>query len=253
MQLLTTQQPCDWPQGEGGNATFDNSLQCGNYQTGTLFNENFTPALVFFIGINDTMYGWVETPAGLNLTGVNLETGIITSSNIFPTVTNLRGGGSHGDGLFFFGSQQGTVYALNDTSGTVQWTFTTGGVSTVSYSDGMVFANSFDGNVYAINATDGTSVWTSAGISGTSSPPSVRGGVVYDNSASAGDVVAFNETNGDVIWTSPGLGGAVPSNPGRGRVLRFSKGAVGMNLPSILRRGQFFGATLPVMTRTPSV
>jgi polyvinyl alcohol dehydrogenase (cytochrome) len=67
------------------------------------------------------------------------------------------------DGRLFVGSQNGTVYALDATTGCIHWTFTArGGVRTaITVGDGRAYFGDTTGRAYAVDAASGASVWVS--------------------------------------------------------------------------------------------
>jgi outer membrane protein assembly factor BamB len=58
------------------------------------------------------------------------------------------------DGTVYIGSEDGSVYALNASTGQVQWSHPTGGsvLGSPSVTAGSVYIGSGDGSVYALNA-----------------------------------------------------------------------------------------------------
>ena len=61
------------------------------------------------------------------------------------------------DGIVYFGSYDGNVYALNAADGKPIWNFTTGGPinSSPAIAKGIVYIGSGDGKLYALNALSG--------------------------------------------------------------------------------------------------
>ena len=55
----------------------------------------------------------------------------------------------------------GNVYALNSTTGTLIWDYTTGDmvVSSPAVFNATVYIGSDDGNIYALNSTTGSMIW----------------------------------------------------------------------------------------------
>jgi len=81
------------------------------------------------------------------------------------------------------------------------WTFTTGNLvyPSAAVADGYVFIPSYDGSVYALDEYTGSLIWsfpTGGNIIGT---PAVGNGMVYVSSKN-GYVYALNEQNGAVNW-----------------------------------------------------
>ena len=66
-----------------------------------------------------------------------------------------------GNGIAYFGSHDGNIYAVNTATGEEEWRYETGGVVAGKplLFDGMVLAGSFDKNLYALDAVDGDLRW----------------------------------------------------------------------------------------------
>jgi outer membrane protein assembly factor BamB len=64
-------------------------------------------------------------------------------------------------GVVYFGSGDRNVYALDATSGALQWKFATGDVvhATPAIADGVVYIGSWDRNLYALDAGTGAPLW----------------------------------------------------------------------------------------------
>ncbi|MGD0495985.1 MAG: PQQ-binding-like beta-propeller repeat protein [Candidatus Bathyarchaeia archaeon] len=116
-------------------------------------------------------------------------------------------------GIVYVGSWDGKVYALNATTGTRVWDYTTGRAvdSSPAVVGGVVFVGSWDGKVYALNATTGTQVWNYTTISHVFSSPAVVGGVVFVGSDDD-KVYALNATTGTQVWNYT-TGSLVVSSP----------------------------------------
>ena len=116
-------------------------------------------------------------------------------------------------GIVYVGSWDGKVYALNATTGTRVWDYTTGRAvdSSPAVVGGVVFVGSDDDKVYALNATTGTQVWNYTTGSLVVSSPAVAGGVVYVGSEDD-NVYALNATTGAFIWSYT-TGDVVGSSP----------------------------------------
>jgi outer membrane protein assembly factor BamB len=106
------------------------------------------------------------------------------------------------DGIVYFGSALGSVFAIDASTGAPLWSApisTHNAASSPAVSNGVVYING-DG-LFAFDAKTGTQLWSSSILSGTSSP-AVAGGVVY---CSGGVLAAFNAETGTVLWSeSPG-------------------------------------------------
>ena len=65
------------------------------------------------------------------------------------------------DGVLFFGSDDGHVYAVDSASGRQRWKFRTGGpvAASPALAGGRVFVGSYDGRFYALDARTGELLW----------------------------------------------------------------------------------------------
>jgi len=65
------------------------------------------------------------------------------------------------NGVVYFGSGDGNVYALDATTGALKWKFKTGDVvhASPAIADGLVFIGSWDSYFYALDAASGTEKW----------------------------------------------------------------------------------------------
>ena len=123
-----------------------------------------------------------------------------------PTVVN---------GVVYFGSPTGDLYALNAVSGAVVWHASLGGGLS---SDAVVVVNNVvyvsAGALFALNALTGAVLWTAQPQFGDDfqSSPVVGAGAVYvganTSSYFPGPLVySFSATNGSLLWSWPGGGG----------------------------------------------
>jgi outer membrane protein assembly factor BamB len=121
-----------------------------------------------------------------------------------------------GDGTVYFGSQDGTFYAINP-DGTLKWTFTSGGaysnVSPALAADGTVYIGSQDCNLYALNP-DGSLKWSfPTGDIIYSSPVIGVDGTVYFGSCDS-ELYALNP-DGSLLWQYL-MGDLISSTPAIG-------------------------------------
>ncbi|XES78587.1 MAG: PQQ-binding-like beta-propeller repeat protein [Candidatus Bathyarchaeia archaeon] len=86
-----------------------------------------------------------------------------------------------------------------------RWFFTTGGAIETSpvVVDGRVYFGSDDGSIYAVDAQDGTLIWDFTTEGPARSSPAVVNGVVYAGGYRAHMVFAINASTGDLLWKSP--------------------------------------------------
>lgn len=146
------------------------------------------------------------------------------------------------NGLVYFGSGDGNVYALDATSGTLKWTFPTGNVvhASPALADGTLFIGSWDTNLYAIDAASGKEKWRFKtgddhdmhNQEGFQASPMVHDGVVYvgcrDSNFYAIDAKTgqkkwvFNNKGSWVVGSAAALGGKVYAGTSdSGRVYAF--------------------------------
>ena len=116
------------------------------------------------------------------------------------------------NGLVYFGSGDGNVYAIDAKTGTVHWKFATQDVVHASPAvyDGVVYVGSFDGNFYAIDAVTGEQKWQFKGGQdaaihnqvGFQSSAAVVDGTVYVGCRDA-HVYALDAKTGRKKWDYP--------------------------------------------------
>lgn len=129
------------------------------------------------------------------------------------------------DGVLFFGSDDGNVYAVDAATGIQTWKYATGGPvpSTPAVAGGLVYVGSYDGKLHALNARTGRPVWKfstsgerrfeAKGLHGIqpksqtiadpydvflSSPVVVQGIVCFGSGD--GNVYALDAASGEVRW-----------------------------------------------------
>ncbi len=109
----------------------------------------------------------------------------------------------------YFGSENGTVYALRTSDGAPRWTFKARGAvkGGLALADGKLYFGDYSGRVYAIRQRDGSQVWT-ASTKGARlgfasgrfySTPAVAYGRVYLGNAD-GSVYSFATDTGELAW-----------------------------------------------------
>ena len=139
---------------------------------------------------------WKSIPMGSDL-GNNLESS--------PAVVN---------GVVYVGSDSnGSVYALNASTGAQLWSFATGAdlLASPAVANGVVYVEQYDGsNLYALDASTGAQLWSDT-IGTSLSSPAVVNGVVYVGSFD-GNLYALNASTGAQLW-SYNTGAEVWSSP----------------------------------------
>jgi len=118
------------------------------------------------------------------------------------------------DGLIYFGSQDGNLYALNSESGEKVWSFHTEKPinSSPAVSNGVVYFQSNDGFSYALDSKSGELKWKAdtgpdrpTDFDNLSSSPTVQDGVVYIGGGN-GKLYALNADTGTEVWAVDALG-----------------------------------------------
>jgi outer membrane protein assembly factor BamB len=131
------------------------------------------------------------------------------------------------DGVVCVGSNDGRLYAIDESTSQKKWEFLTGAKissSPVIGSDGVVYVSSDDGKLYAIDGSTGQKKWeffkgellTGDGIS--PSPIIGADGVVYFGN-NYGNLYAIDGSTGQVKWKVPKGGGSSSPAIGSDRVV----------------------------------
>ncbi len=118
-----------------------------------------------------------------------------------------------GDTLYF-GSEDGTVYALRAKDGFVRWTAKVGGAvkGGLAYDQGKLFFGDYSGHMHAYDAATGRKIWSvgtngrafGLGSGGFYATPSVAFGRVYAGNTD-GNMYSFSARDGTLAWrTSTG-------------------------------------------------
>ena len=123
------------------------------------------------------------------------------------------------DGRVYVGDWRGRVYALDERTGKVRWTFRGKGrvKGGIAKSGNRLFFGTYDGFLYAIRATTGKVIWRTrsqdrlGGRGDFYSTPAVAYGRVYIGSTD-GKVYSFGAASGKLRW-SQSLGGYVYGSP----------------------------------------
>lgn len=123
------------------------------------------------------------------------------------------------DGLVYVGDWRGRVYALDEVTGRVRWTFQAKGriKGAVAKSGNRLYVGTYDGYLYSLRATTGKLIWRTrsqdrlGGHGQFYSTPAVAYGRVYVGSTD-GKVYSFGAASGKLRW-SQGTGGYVYGSP----------------------------------------
>ncbi len=114
-------------------------------------------------------------------------------------------------GRVYFGSSDGSVYAVEAATGKLVWRFRTNGLvhSSPAVADGVVYVGSWDASLYALDARTGAERWrfktgdTEGSVfTGIQSSPAVAGGVVYFGCRDA-NLYAVEARTGKRRWVFP--------------------------------------------------
>ncbi|MCL6628672.1 MAG: PQQ-binding-like beta-propeller repeat protein [Armatimonadetes bacterium] len=109
------------------------------------------------------------------------------------------------DGTVYVGSDDGHLYAINGTTGRIDWTFDSGaeiiGSPNLDF-DGTVYFGNQAGWLYAVDGKSGHCRWSRQVKGGLPATPAVSSyGVVYF--ATSGGLLALDATTGNVLWRFP--------------------------------------------------
>lgn len=164
------------------------------------------------------------------------------------------------DGIAYFGSTDGRLFAVHPSSGRVSWAYDTGGRinSSPSVYGRRVCISTYSGSILCLDRKTGQRLWITYVRRDTFryesfyASPSTDGARIYCTSRS-GRVVALDATNGDVLWTHQ-LGGWGYTTPAiaDGRVfvgnfdgrIRAFRSTTGVELWSTWVGGKTIGAPL---------
>jgi outer membrane protein assembly factor BamB len=152
----------------------------------------------------------------------------------------------------FVGSENYQVYALDETTGALAWTYSAnyGVTSSPAVADSKVFVGSQDGKVYALNAATGTKIWNYTTGGSVVSSPAVVNGVVYVGSYD-GKIYAFGPSPLVTVSISPT---SVTMDVGQSQL--FTSSVTGGTAPYTyqwyLNGAPVSGATKPTWTFTPT-
>jgi outer membrane protein assembly factor BamB len=106
------------------------------------------------------------------------------------------------DGIVYFGSGEGVLYALDARSGTIVWKFKAGKAiySSPAYFNGKVYFGSLDKGFYAVDSKTGEIVWSVSTSGMITSSPVISRGMVFFGSHD-GKLYAVDVQTGAIKWT----------------------------------------------------
>lgn len=114
--------------------------------------------------------------------------------------------------VVYVGSGDGSLHAVEASSGKRVWRFKTRGKlrSDALVEGSRIFIGSLDGNLYAVDRKSGNQVWKQdTGAPVTSSPALIGGAVIVGNRGAG--LIAFNPEDGAIRWRAPFWGSWVES------------------------------------------
>jgi outer membrane protein assembly factor BamB len=116
------------------------------------------------------------------------------------------------NGTVYVGDQNGTVYAIDGSSGATEWKFEIRGdetaedpakrfgvVNSPAVKNGVVYAVSYNGVVYALKSRTGEEIWNTSTGGLVASSPAVDGQSVYLGNYD-GEVYSISRSTGRVEW-----------------------------------------------------
>lgn len=255
-----------------GIAISGNTLFFGD-STGKIYAlDKNSGSLIWSYKANYSIYG---TPSVIDdrvtfaqgdgtITCLKISDGSLLWNNIaYENVSDsLSDGTTPGGGMVYVSKSDGKLYALDDKSGHIVWTYEAGpqGLRNApAYDNGLVFLGEYDGRFSIIDAETGERI-NGGGSGGAVNTPSVKDGNVYfsswDGSVQAvrikGVVPLWNTKVNDTITTSPaisenilaigtGRGAAVALDTNDGKILwRFETNAGGIQAKPLIANGLVF-------------
>jgi outer membrane protein assembly factor BamB len=152
----------------------------------------------------------------------NATSGALLWKDALPGTGYTEGAAVIANHLVYVASSAGTE-ALNPSNGHVVWSSPIATTDAGPAVDGGTLVESADnGTLYAVNATSGAGLWHVAGDGGGAAVPAIANGVVYisgfnDSASTFVPLRARNEVTGALLWTnassvSSGFGGPSEAN-----------------------------------------
>jgi outer membrane protein assembly factor BamB/PKD repeat protein len=132
----------------------------------------------------------------------------------FTTGREVRSCPAIVDGVVYFGSNDGNLYALNAETGALIWNSAAGrGIqSSPAVADGVIYAGSWDSNLYAFDMSSGALLWNYTTGDAVISSPAVAQGIVYAGSFD-GKIYALDAVTGEPVWEYATEGPRIASSP----------------------------------------
>ncbi|XGI83519.1 PQQ-binding-like beta-propeller repeat protein [Halorutilales archaeon Cl-col2-1] len=126
----------------------------------------------------------------------------LTDTWSYPTRGSLVSSPAVADGRVFFGSKDGSLYAVDSETSETAWSYSTraGIASSPAAVGDRVYVGSNDGSLYAVDAESGDRIWEHSTDGGVVSSPAVVGGTVFFGSRDA-SLYAVDAESGDRLWS----------------------------------------------------
>jgi outer membrane protein assembly factor BamB len=142
----------------------------------------------------------------MSLSGVSTSDAPVTNAVawIYDTLSSIDSSPAVADGILYVGALDGTLFALDASTGDFLWSYSTGSSihSSPAVDGGKVFFLSIDGVMHAVDAGSGTVSWTTTISTSPAwdwSSPAVSGGNVFIASSN-GIVYSLAAADGSVNW-----------------------------------------------------
>ncbi len=179
-------------------------LACMGNSNGSQFNPTDSDKEKFHGFTELPSNGWVEIYPLKSKKNTKdlLQLGLEPAKNIDDVATSYTTDNKN----IYFGSLDGNIYALDASTGRLNWKYETGwGIATKpAVSGDLVYVGSLDNNFYALEKNNGENKWTYSCKAAIHSSPVVYGEYVFFGSDD-GRLYALNKTNGELAWTfAPG-------------------------------------------------
>jgi uncharacterized repeat protein (TIGR02543 family) len=171
----------------------------------------------YYLTVNNGGYGtasgtdWYDKGASATFAVDSTRVGDVYAAWSYTTGGKVRSSPVVVDGMIYFSSQDGKVYAFN-LDGSYSWSYQTGSFvySSPAVANGIVYVGSSDFKIYALNAVDGTLVWSFTTGGQVYSSPVVADGRVYIGSSDY-RVYALDAAHGTLVWSYATSGGVFSS------------------------------------------
>jgi len=146
------------------------------------------------------MFGHDPVHSGIAAAGASLPKGAVTE--LLNTGNEMHSSPAVANGMVYIGARDYQLYAIDEATGVVRWTFKAGSYIDASpiVANNIVYIGSNDGYLYALNAATGKELWQYKTQYAIRCTPAVADGKVFFG----GDdyhVRALDAKTGDLIWS----------------------------------------------------